>query len=268
MKTFTRVIIFSLLVIGVYVLFATKYIPKITPAPPPKEEALDLGAMTMPQFVALGDKIFNGKGTCTLCHNPVVKRAPMLDVVASSALERLKDPRYKGKAKDIAGYIDESMREPSAYVVSGFGVTGTNDTVSPMPNVTTGAIGLKDAEVKAVIAYLEQLGGAEITVEIPKEQPPAEEKKEAAAPAKTGEEVVKKYGCGGCHKIAGEQGAIGPDLTKIGSKRNAAYLTRAVLDPNADIAEGFPSGMMPPDYKDKMTAGELQLLVNYLVKSK
>ncbi len=185
-----------------------------------------------------------------------------------SAADRLKDPRYKGKAKDIAGYIDESMRTPSAYVVSGFGVTGTNDTVSPMPDVTTGAIGLKEVEVKAVIAYLEQLGGAEITVEIPKEQPAAEEKKETAAPAKTGPEVSKKYGCGGCHKIAGEQGAIGPDLTKIGAKKNAAYLTRAVLDPNADIAAGFPGGMMPPDYKDKMTAGELQLLVDYLVKSK
>jgi cytochrome c551/c552 len=268
MKTFTRVIIFSLLVIGVYALFATQYIPPITPAPPPQEEAIDLGAMTMPQFVALGEKVFNGKGTCTLCHNPVVKRAPMLDVAASVALERLKDPRYKGKAKDAAGYLDESMRDTSAFVVSGYGVSGTNDTVSPMPDVTTGAIGLKEVEVKAVIAYLQQLAGAEITVEIPKEQPAADEKKEAAAPAKTGEEVAKKYGCGGCHKIAGDQGAIGPDLTKIGSKRNAAYLTRAVLDPNADVAAGFPPGMMPPDYKDKMTAGELQLLVDYMVKSK
>lgn len=267
MKNFVRVIIFSLVVIGIYALFATQYIPPITPAPPPKEEALDLGAMTMPQFVALGDKIFNGKGTCTLCHNPVVKRAPMLDVVASVAADRLKDPRYKGKCKDAACYIDESMREPSAYVVSGFGVTGTNDTVSPMPNVTTGAIGLNEAEVKAVVAYLQQLGGAEITVEIPKVQP-AEEKKEAAGPAKTGAEAVKKYGCGGCHKIGGEQGAIGPDLTRIGAGKNAEYLRRAILDPNADIAKGYPAGMMPQDYKDKMTAGELQLLVDYLVKSK
>lgn len=268
MKIFTRVIIFSLLVIGVYALFASEYIPPITPAPPPVEEALDLGAMTMPQFIAFGEKIYKGKGTCELCHNPVVKRAPLLEGVAGVVDSRLKDPRYKGGAKDGAEYIIESMLKPSAYVVAGFGVIGTNDTKSPMPDVSTGAIGLSEVELKAVVAYLQNLGGAEVTVEIPKEQPVAEEKKEMAAPAKTGEEVSRKYGCGACHKIAGEQGAIGPDLTKIGSKRNAAYLTRAVLDPNADIAKGFPEGMMPPDYKDKMTAGELQLLVDYMVKSK
>ncbi|MBI5826514.1 MAG: c-type cytochrome [Deltaproteobacteria bacterium] len=269
MKIFFRVIVFSVLTIVLYMLFATQYIPPINPAPPPKEEALNLGAMTMPQFIALGEKIFNGKGTCTLCHNPVVKRAPLLESVAVRANERLKDPRYKGKAKNPADYIEESMREPSAYVVAGFGVTGTNDTVSPMPVITAGAIGLNDVEVKAVVAYLLQLGGAEIPFEVPRGQPVAEKKEgQAAAPAKTGAEVVKKYGCGGCHKIAGEAGAIGPDLTKIGAKRNVEYLRRAVLDPDADIAQGFPGGMMPKDFGDKMTAGEFKLLVEFLAKSK
>lgn len=269
MKNFFRVIVFSVLTIVLYMLFATEYIPPINPAPPPKEEALDLGAMTMPQFIALGEKVYNGKGTCTLCHNPVVKRAPLLDGVAGVAEERMKDARYKGEAKDIAGYILESMTKPSAYVVTGFGVTGTNDTQSPMPDVSTGAIGLNEVELKAVVAYLQNLGGAEVTVEIPKGQP-AEEKKDAApaAPAKSGEEVAKKYGCGGCHKIAGDAGAIGPDLTKIGGKRKADYLTRAVLEPDADIAQGFPGGMMPKDYGDKMTAGELRLLVDFMAKSK
>lgn len=268
MNTFTKVITFSVLAIGLYVLFAAKYIPRINPAPPPVEEVIDLGSMTMDQFVALGDKIFNGKGTCTLCHNDVVKRAPMLDVVATVAEERLKDPRYKGEAKDAASYIHESMIKPSAYVVSGFGVAGSNDTASPMPDVSTGAVGLNEVELNAVIAYLQQLAGTEITVEIPKGQP--EEQKEAApvALATTGEEVVKKLGCGACHKVAGEQGALGPDLTKIGASKKADYLTRAILDPNADVAAGFPPGMMPADYKDKMTAGELQLLVDFLAKSK
>ncbi len=269
MRIFRNVIVFSLLMIGLYTLFATQYIPPLTPAPPPKEESLDLGRMTMPQFIALGEKVFNGKGTCTLCHNPVVKRAPLLEGVASRAAQRLNDPRYKGHAANLAEYIEESMTKPSTYVVAGYGVTGTNDTVSPMPDVSTGAIGLGNAEIKAVIAYLQNLGGAEVTVEIPKGEP-TDEKKEAppAAPAKTAAEVVKKYGCGACHKIAGEQGAIGPDLTKIGAKRNADYLMRAVLDPNADAAPGFPPGMMPVDFKDKLTAGELQLLVDYMLKSK
>lgn len=269
MNNFLKVIVFSVITIVLYTLFATEYIPPLNPAPPPKEEALDLGAMSMDQFVVLGEKIYNGKGTCTLCHNPVVKRAPLLDALAGVAEERIKDPGYKGEAKDAAAYIIESMIKPSAYVVKGFGVTGTNDTQSPMPDVSTGAIGLNEVELKAVTAYLQKLGGAEVTVEIPKGQP-AEEKKDdkPAAPAATGEEVAKKYGCGGCHKIAGEQGALGPDLTRIGAKRNAEYLQRAILDPDADVAKGFSPGMMPKDYKDKMTAGELHLLVGLMSKSK
>src|SRR3972149_11541677 len=265
MKNFIKVIVFSILVIFSYSLFANEYIPPINPSPPPVEEVMDLGAMTMEQFIALGEKVFNGKGTCTLCHNPVVKRAPLLESIAAVAPERLKDPRYKGSATNSGEYIIESMVKPSAYVVTGFGVTGTNDTQSPMPDVSTGAIGLNDVEIKAVTAYLQNLGGAEVTVEIPKGQPAEEKKSEASAPARTAEEAVKKYGCGACHKIAGEQGAIGPDLTKIGGMKKKDYLARALLDPDADIAEGFPPGMMPKDYADKLTAGEFELIIDFMV---
>ncbi len=164
MKNFFKVIIFSIAVIGLYALFAIEYIPPIQPAPPPKEEVLDLGAMSMEDFIALGEKIYNGKGTCTLCHNPVVKRAPLLEQVAAIAEERLKDPRYKGEAKNAEEYIYESMVHPSAYVVAGYGVTGTNDTVSPMPDVSTGAIGLNEVELRAIIAYLQDTAGMDVTV--------------------------------------------------------------------------------------------------------
>ena len=76
MNNFAKVILFSLIVILAFVLFANVYIPHIQPSPPPAEETIDVGAMTMDKFIALGDKVFNGKGTCTLCHNAVVKRAP------------------------------------------------------------------------------------------------------------------------------------------------------------------------------------------------
>ncbi|MBI5233501.1 MAG: c-type cytochrome [Deltaproteobacteria bacterium] len=269
MKNFAKVVIFSITVMSLYALFANKYIPPINPSPPPTEEALDLGAMTMDQFVALGEKIFKGKGTCTLCHNPVGGRAPLLESVASRANDRLKDPRYKGEAKDAAGYIYESMTNPSAFVVASFGVLGTNDTQSPMPNVSKGAIGLNEAELKALIAYFQSIGGTDITVEIPKmEVASAGKPAEAVKPAATAEEFVNKYGCGACHKIAGQVGAIGPDLTKIGAKRNTDYLRRAIMEPDADVATGFPPGMMPKDFKDKMTAGEFEMIVQHMAKSK
>ncbi|MEO2167346.1 MAG: hypothetical protein ABGY42_04370, partial [bacterium] len=44
-----------------------------------------LGSMTMEQFIALGDRIFNTRGTCTLCHSEVGGRAPALGAAATSA---------------------------------------------------------------------------------------------------------------------------------------------------------------------------------------
>lgn len=280
MKTFLKVVAFSIFVILFYAFFAKYGILQVKPEAPPVEEKLDLGSMTMEKFIALGDKIFNGKGTCTLCHNPVGGRAPLLDSVASAANDRLKDARYKGGAKTAEEYIRESMLKPSAFVVAGFGVKGTNDTESPMPNVSTGAIGLNQAEIDAVIAFLQKKAGQEVTVQIPTGAPSAEEKTAkgegasgAAAPAKTPEELVAKLGCGACHKIAGQPGVLGPDLTKIGAARKEDYLRRAVLEPDADVAKQCPTGpcvpgIMPKDYKDKMTAGELEMLVKFLVNSK
>ncbi|MBI5327732.1 MAG: c-type cytochrome [Deltaproteobacteria bacterium] len=268
MKTFLKVVIFSVAVILFYAFYANVMIPQVRPAPPPAEAKLDMGSLTMEQFIHMGDEIFHGKGTCELCHNPVGGRAPLLDQVGKIAEERIKDPRYKGKAKTGEEYIRESMKEPSTFVVAGFGVKGTNDTQSPMPVVTSGAIGLKDFEVDAVIAYFQQKAGVTVTVQLPKETPKATEETHVADPAKSGEEVVTKYGCGACHKIAGQQGALGPDLTKIGAKKNKDYLRRAVLNPNADIAPGFPAGMMPPDFGTKMLSGEFEILIDYMVKSK
>ena len=50
--------------------------------------------------------------------------------------------------------------DPSAFVVAGFGKKGTNDSESPMPNIAAGSVGLSEAELKAVVAYLQQSGMA------------------------------------------------------------------------------------------------------------
>jgi quinoprotein glucose dehydrogenase len=45
--------------------------------------------------------------------------------------------------------------------------------------------------------------------------------------------------CIRCHKVAGEGGDAGPDLTLIGAKKTPEYLLESVVHPNAKIAEGF-----------------------------
>ena len=58
MKILLKVAVFSLLTIGFFAGFSNYGIPEINPAPPPIEEKLDLGSMTMERFIALGNKIF------------------------------------------------------------------------------------------------------------------------------------------------------------------------------------------------------------------
>ncbi len=48
-----------------------------------------------------------------------------------------------------------------------------------------------------------------------------------------------KGACAQCHTLRGEGAAIGPDLTTVGRRRSAAYLRRALLDPNADVPQSY-----------------------------
>lgn len=260
---------FSLLMIGGFSAYSNYGIPQIIPAPPPVEEKLDLGAMTMDQFVALGGRIYNGKGTCTLCHNSM-GRAPMLDRIGSVAAENLKNPNYRGTAKTVEEYLHESLVKPSAFVPAGFGKAGSNDTESPMPDVSGGGIGLAEAEIASVIAYLQESSGSEVTVAIPA-LPAAgagTSNAEEAAPLKTPEEVIAKYTCGACHIFAGQSGTLGPSLARIGATKSREYLRQSLLDPDAVIAKGYAPGMMPRTYGEQLKAQELEMLVNYLAKSK
>ena len=75
-------------------------------------------------------------------------------------------------------------------------------------------------------------------------------------------------GCSACHKIGEEEGENGPDLTDIGAERSAAEIRKSILDPNAEISDGFEADIMPQDYGVQLYAQELEILVEYLAKSK
>lgn len=53
--------------------------------------------------------------------------------------------------------------------------------------------------------------------------------------------------CVRCHKVAGRGGDVGPDLTKIGAEKNAAYLLEAIVLPNKTIAKNFESVLVVDD---------------------
>ena len=58
--------------------------------------------------------------------------------------------------------------------------------------------------------------------------------------AARGELVFQGQGdCQRCHGSAGHAGGVGPELEGVGERRDAAYVLRSMLEPSAEITEGF-----------------------------
>ncbi len=274
--TLLRITVFSLVVLLSYTLFAN-ILPQVQ-SDPPEEEEVDVAALDQAGQIAWGERLFHGKGTCTLCHNSLGRAPDLLAMDLAAAIEeRLADPRYAGEAEGAAGagaaevYLRESLLLPSAYVVAGFGKKGTNDAVSPMPKVDGAPVSLGEDEMNAVIAFLQDKAGLEVTVALPSEtadiaqtEPEAEEEVEEAGPATDPETVIDNLGCAGCHDLLESGADIGPALTALGERMDRAEIRRAILDPNAEVAEGYESDFMPQDYGEQMWVSELELLIDYL----
>jgi quinoprotein glucose dehydrogenase len=62
----------------------------------------------------------------------------------------------------------------------------------------------------------------------------------AGGDAKRGKLVFEGQGdCQRCHGGGGHGGSVGPELEGVGKRRDAEYVLRSMLEPNAEIAEGF-----------------------------
>jgi mono/diheme cytochrome c family protein len=94
-----------------------------------------------------------------------------------------------------------------------------------------------------------------------------------AAPPKVkggpGAQVFASNGCGGCHTLAAAEtgGVTGPDLDEVLPGQSAAMVEEGIVDPNAEIAKGFPANVMPANYKETLTPKELEDLVQFLLES-
>lgn len=68
-----------------------------------------------------------------------------------------------------------------------------------------------------------------------------------------------KLPCLGCHRLGGDGGRIGPDLSSLGSRLQADFVYQMISDPQAVM----PETVMP---KVEMPPATLDLLVNYLMQ--
>ena len=268
MKELIRPLVFSVALILAFA--SVTYVLPQMKGEAPEEKEVAMGALTMESFIALGEKLYGGKGTCTLCHNKLGRAPDLLAFdVAKASLERIADPRYQGKAKDVEGYLRESMVQPSAYVVKGFGKKGSNDAESPMPAVDQAPIQLTEVEISAIVAYLQKKDGNPVTVALPTEAaaPAGQAKAEAAgtkpALAQSPEEAIAKFACAACHSVLKTESTIGPSLKDVGKRLKLDQIRASIIDPKAEIAKGYPPIM--PDFPT-MTVTELEMIVRFLAK--
>lgn len=267
MANLLRVLGFSLAMVLVFTLTAN-LLPQMQGEAPVDEE-VDIGALTMDSFVTLGEKIFSGKGTCTLCHNNMGRAPDLLtfDLVGISPV-RMADERYTGAADDAESYIRESMIDPGVYVVAGFGKKGSNDTESPMPDVSKSPIQLSEMEIDAVIAFLQSKDGNEITISLPTDVAVIEEDDEDEEEiATTAEAAMEKFMCSGCHDVFGSEAEMGPSFKDTGRRLTKTEILESIMYPNTVIADGFEEGM-PEDITEDMAMSELALIIEFLVNQK
>lgn len=215
--------------------------------------AIGAGAIT-PEA---GEAIFWGKGKCSTCHavggrgNSIRgpnqgESGPLGMAIASRAGERARErARATGKPYTSTEYLVESLLDPGAYVVEGF--------KNEMPNPMRPPIKLGADEVKAVVAYLQSLGG---TADVAAITLPASVQTTATAP--TGADEVRPYlagdakkgerlffdpesnaACGKCHRVGDRGSNVGPELTQVAGTRDLTFIIESILKPSKEIASGF-----------------------------
>ncbi len=252
-KTNLKVLMTGLVVIGFYTTVA-QIIPQLESAVP---EVLDLSAGVTPEvLVPAGEGLFVGAGGCTACHG-LGTRAPNLltDYAGQGTIGARCGDRKPGM--DCKAYLYESLTQPTAYLVDGF--TGI------MPDARRQ---MSNDQLWAIVAFLQSQGG-EVTVTDADIQGGGGAAAPAPAPvvfsATTDPmQLLTVNACIGCHGINGIEIPIGPSFDGIGARLTADQIRRAILDPNAEVGEGFIPGLMPPDFGAKLSAQQLEAVVEFL----
>jgi cytochrome c2 len=274
MKVFLKVLFFNIALIAFF-LYVGNSIPQQRKDPP---QELELAAdMAQADFVKAGEEIFYGKGTCALCHTigSPGERCPDLDGVGVRAEARVQEAGYQGTADGGPEYLVESLHDPAVYVVEGY-----QPTMPPLGRQ------LNDLEMVAIVAFLQSLGGdvtvdgqtsfakyrgngAAATAAAPAAAPAAA----AVASGKSPEELMQQWQCITCHKLDGPDRLVGPSLWDIGARQDADYIRESILQPDAQIAEGFPPSVMKGTldglgFYQQVALQDLNSMVDYLVSLK
>jgi len=75
--------------------------------------------------------------------------------------------------------------------------------------------------------------------------------------------------CASCHtmKAAGATATVGPNLDKELTADPASATLESIVDPNKEIATGYPANVMPKNYGTALSKSELAALTKYVYDS-
>ncbi len=127
----------------------------------------------------------------------------------------------------------------------------TNNTaVSMPPDIVEGQ------DLDDVAAYVGLYAG------VPGAAPPK-------VPGGPGAQVFANSGCGGCHilQAAKSGGNVGPNLDEVLPGQDEAMVKESIVDPNKEIAKGYPPNVMPSNFEQSLSPKEVEDLVKYLLES-
>lgn len=88
------------------------------------------------------------------------------------------------------------------------------------------------------------------------------------AELEAGRTLFADTGCANCHALsdAGASAAVGPSLDSALQGESEDFVRESIIDPDAEIEEGYEAGIMPADYEQQLSPEDLDTLVAYLAE--
>ncbi len=178
---------------------------------------------------------------CGVCHamaqaGTTAQIGPDLDSAFASA-------RAAGEGGDtVEGVVKAQVEFPRP--------SNANPAVSMPADIVTGQ------DLEDVVAYVGLYAG------VPGAAPPK-------VPGGPGAQVFANSGCGGCHVLAEAKsgGITGPNLDEVLPGQDEAMVKEDIVDPNKEIAKGYPPNVMPANFEQSLSPKEIEDLVKYLLES-
>jgi mono/diheme cytochrome c family protein len=84
-----------------------------------------------------------------------------------------------------------------------------------------------------------------------------------------GKQVFASAGCTSCHTLsaAGSTAQTGPNLDEGLKGKDAAFIRESIVNPDAEVTEGYSQDLMPENYGEQLSDEDLANLVAFLVQA-